>query len=192
MQDFLTLLHPVHQHIFGQTCKKFRFLKQECSIGDVLEQGGFYLLEDISDKIIFENEGIVSSINSLLYVKSRGYKFSNVTCEYAAKGHLESLKYLHENGCPWNEKACSNAAEGGYLECLKYLHENGWPWNGCACSRAAQGHLECLKYLHDNGCLWDEWACEWAAQGHLECLKYLHENGCSWNGCACSRATQGN
>jgi len=39
------------------------------------------------------------------------------------------LKYLHENGCPWNEKCCSNASSNGHLECLKYLHENGCPWN---------------------------------------------------------------
>jgi hypothetical protein len=37
------------------------------------------------------------------------------------------LKYAHENGCPWDEKTCSLAAENGQLECLKYAHENGCP-----------------------------------------------------------------
>ena len=44
-------------------------------------------------------------------------------------GHLECLKYAHENGCPWNEDTCSNAAKNGHLECLKYLHENRCPWD---------------------------------------------------------------
>ena len=37
------------------------------------------------------------------------------------------LQYLHENGCPWDETTCSEAASGGHLECLKYAHENGCP-----------------------------------------------------------------
>jgi len=30
-----------------------------------------------------------------------------------------------KNGCPWGENTCSNAAENGHIECLKYAHENG-------------------------------------------------------------------
>ena len=81
---------------------------------------------------------------------------------------------------------CAAAAEGGHLECLKYAHENGSPWNERTCVAAAEcGRLECLKYLHENGCEWHEDACAAAAdgdtapaEGHLECLKYAHENGC--------------
>jgi len=67
------------------------------------------------------------------------------------------LKYLHENGCPWNKEACSNAASGGQLECLKYLHENGCPWDYRTCDNAAKysewyDNLECFKYAHENGC----------------------------------------
>ena len=48
-----------------------------------------------------------------------------MTCSNAAKnGHLECLKYAHENGCPWDGETCSNAAKNGHLECLKYAHEN--------------------------------------------------------------------
>ena len=48
--------------------------------------------------------------------------------EAASGGHLECLKYAHENGCPWDEETCSEAAYGGHLECLKYAHEKGCPW----------------------------------------------------------------
>ena len=83
------------------------------------------------------------------------------SCKAAAGGgHLERLKYLHENGYPWDKWTCRAAAEGDHLECMKYLHENGCPWNEGTCRTAARGgHLECLKYLHENGCPWDKRAC---------------------------------
>ena len=90
----------------------------------------------------------------------------------------QCLKHFHEKEWPWDESACTAAAEGGHLECLKYLHENGCPWDKSVCEAAAGGgHLECLKYLHENGCPWSEWAREAAAEGgHLECMKYLREH----------------
>ena len=40
---------------------------------------------------------------------------------YAAKkGHLNCLKYAHENGCPWDEDTCIIADKNGNLNCLKY------------------------------------------------------------------------
>ncbi|ATZ81196.1 ankyrin repeat domain-containing protein [Bodo saltans virus] len=123
-------------------------------------------------------------LECLKYLHENDCPWDEETCEYAAsKGHLECLKYAHENGCPCDINTCLNAAYYGQLECLKYAHENGCPWNANTCLYAAQnGHLECLKYAHDNGCPWNKWTCEIAAQnGHLECLKYLHENGCHWS-----------
>jgi len=58
------------------------------------------------------------------------------------------LKYLHEYGCPWNEKCCQYASFKGYLEVLNYLHENGCPWNENSCENASEkGHLEYLIQL---------------------------------------------
>ena len=64
-------------------------------------------------------------------------------------GHLEVLKYLHENGCPWGEYTCRSAAEGGHLEVLKYAHENGCPWDEGTCMFA---HPRCRPYLIEHGC----------------------------------------
>ena len=98
----------------------------------------------------------------------------------ALNGNLDLLKYLHENGCPWDQSTCTCASLVGHLECLQYAHENECPWDEDTCKYAAEkGHLECLKYLHENGCPWDEDTCSEAAKnGHIECLKYAHENGC--------------
>ena len=107
----------------------------------------------------------------------------NICCNTIKYGRLECLKYVHENGCPWDSyEYCELSALYGQLECLKYLHENGCPWNEKTCIAAAsKGHLECLKYAHENDCLWNAETCSVAAEkGHLECLKYAHENDCSW------------
>jgi hypothetical protein len=50
----------------------------------------------------------------------------------AGGGHLETLKYLRENNCPWDTMACAYAAEGGHLELLEWvglcvaLHDAHW------------------------------------------------------------------
>lgn len=53
---------------------------------------------------------------------------SNTCAQAAKKGHLEYLKYAHENACEWKSDTCAIAAEYGELECLKYAHENGCAW----------------------------------------------------------------
>jgi len=37
------------------------------------------------------------------------------------------MKWLHENGCPWNEGTFLCATEHGNLDNLKWLMENGCP-----------------------------------------------------------------
>ena len=73
--------------------------------------------------------------------------------DYVVFSDLECLKYLHENGCPWNEEVCCYTASGGHFEILIYLHENGCPRDRNTCSSAARGgRFEILNYLHAKGC----------------------------------------
>ncbi|ATZ80155.1 ankyrin repeat domain-containing protein [Bodo saltans virus] len=132
-------------------------------------------------------------LECLKYAHENGCSWDLFTSSVAARnGHLECLKYAHENGCSWNLFTCENAAQNGHLECLKYAHENDCPWDEWTCAYAAKnGQFKCLKYLHENGCPWDERTCYYAAEnGHLECLKYAHENGCPWDEDTCSSAAQ--
>ena len=95
--------------------------------------------------------------------------FKCTGCNIAsANGHLECLKYLHENGCPWDKETCRYSTWYGHLECLKYLHENGCPLDAVTCANAAyNGQLECLKYLHENSCPWDKETCRYSTwYGH--------------------------
>ena len=62
------------------------------------------------------------------------------------------LKWARENGCPWDEMTCANAASGGHLEMLKWARENGCPWDENTCANAASGgHLDVLKWARENG-----------------------------------------
>jgi hypothetical protein len=50
-------------------------------------------------------------------------------CSVAAvNGHLECLKYAHENGSSWSAETCANAAKHDHIDCLKYAYENGCPY----------------------------------------------------------------
>ena len=97
----------------------------------------------------------------------------------AAQGNLEMVKYCVANEAPMNESTCAFAAQNGHLECLKYLHEEvGAPWDRHTATLAASnGHLHILEYLVDrNYEQYSEHTCECAAEyGHLVCLKFLHE-----------------
>ena len=97
----------------------------------------------------------------------------------ASQGNLEMVKYCVANACPIDADACANAALYGHLECLKYLHEEAKaPWDSWTASWAAEnGHLHILEYLVERKYdKYDVDACWYAAmKGHSDCLKYLHE-----------------
>jgi hypothetical protein len=93
--------------------------------------------------------------------------------------NLEMVKYCVANECPVDEWACAWAADGGHLEILKYLHEEvktPWDWS-TADLTALNGHLHILEYLAERKYdQYSELVCVYAAEnGHLDCLKYLRE-----------------
>jgi hypothetical protein len=80
-------------------------------------------------------------------------------------GHLETLQWARENGCPWNEWTCSFAAEGGHLEVAEVGARERLPvGRGDVRVRGVGGHLEVLKWARENGCPWDETTCACAAE----------------------------
>ena len=122
-------------------------------------------------------------------------------CAAAEQGNLEMVKYCVANECPIYAWACTRAAQNGHLECLKYLHEEvKAPWDsGTAAWAAENGHLHILEYLVERK--FDEYdgdglfcACKLAAEnGHLDCLKYLHETAkAPWNSAAIRVAREKN
>lgn len=71
----------------------------------------------------------------------------------ARSGHLEMVKWLHENrseGC--STRAMDGAASSGHLEVVEWLHQNRTEGGSrAAIDRAAyNGHLEVVKWLTQN------------------------------------------
>jgi len=101
----------------------------------------------------------------------------------AENGHLEIVKWLHENrteGCTTN--AMNSAARNGHLEMVQWLHAMHTENRNEGCTvdtmnlAAMNGHLEIVKWLHkhrNEGCTTG--AMDWAAMnGHFEIVKWLH------------------
>ena len=66
----------------------------------------------------------------------------------AAKGDLETLKWIRANGGEWTHYAANLAAKNGNLETLKWIRENGGEWTHRAAILAAKnGHLEIVEWV---------------------------------------------
>ena len=139
------------------------------------------LYELYGNKIWRKITNNLRSVQSMYRLK---IPFNNI-CDpmnYAARnGHLEIVKWLHENrkeGC--TKDAMNMAAEKGHLKVIKWLHKNRQ--EGCTSDAmnlaAEEGHLRVIKWLHKNkkeGCT--KYAIHWAIRnGHLEIAKWIHKN----------------
>jgi hypothetical protein len=62
-------------------------------------------------------------IGLLQFMKGIGYEFNAKTCAHAAgAGHLETLKFLHEDmDCEWDAETYAEAARGGHTACFEYV-----------------------------------------------------------------------
>jgi hypothetical protein len=72
-------------------------------------------------------------------------------------GCLSTLKHLHLQGrLKHKQLLCAAAAGAGQLVMLRWVHANGCPWDEYKCAYAAGfGHLEMLQWSRANGCPWD-------------------------------------
>ena len=70
-------------------------------------------------------------------------------------GNVHMLQWMKDNGMTgeWRESHMFSAANSGSLEVVKWLHVNGCPWDEKACLFAgARTHWDILQYLVDNKC----------------------------------------
>jgi hypothetical protein len=164
-------------------------------LSDVVPWIGHDVAAEVMSMIYVDNHHDIQriyewAVNNARYIK----QWDISTCSHVAKsGHLEVLKWLHENKCPISSSISRHAAEGGHLNILQWLYENGYPFDIWTCARSARGgHLEVLQWLHENGCPWDKYTCAWAAEGgHLEVLQWARANGCPWDASTCASAAYG-
>ena len=105
-------------------------------------------------------------------------------CAAAAEmANLPVLKYLHEQGCPWDKQTIFDAIEFGHLDCLKYAFNNNCPRptsDKCVNHAAYHGQIDMLKYFHSLGFKFRSQALVRAVNlvNSLACVKYLVNMGC--------------
>lgn len=134
----------------------------------------------LCDKAAFYNNlDILTHVHNKRVKKGIKMKWNKRTCHNAARGKsLKCLKYLHDNGCEWDDIVTLISVQQGNLEMLKYAYENNCPLNPNCCKWAIiKGDLTILKYLVTNGCpLIKRVSCEHVLD--LEILNYLEKNFC--------------
>ena len=110
-------------------------------------------------------------------LRERGYPWDYYTFNTARM--FRALPFMKDifDGCPWNDYATTAAAQYGHLDCLKYLHENGCDWDEATTLYAAKhGHADCLRYAIENSCRFNKdqlLKCA-AASDHADCIAYLY------------------
>jgi hypothetical protein len=123
------------------------------------------------------------------YLRSIDCAWDAATCERAtAGGHLDTLCWLRDNGCPWNvREVCTTAASGGFTNILDYVVEQGEVLNAelltDALNRASSNSkLPAAQWLRQRGAQWP--AVLGCVEGDLpswsgESLAWARSEGCT-------------
>ena len=102
----------------------------------------------------FFNENFPDELNFSKYIIANNYKWgSSLTALIAYNGDLDALKIFRKYNCSWLvQKICYYASKRGHINCLRYAHENGCMLNN-KCYKVAlkYNHLDCAKYIKKNG-----------------------------------------
>ena len=92
-------------------------------------------------------------------------------------GSLDSMRWLHEKGCPWSRDTFRAVALQGDLEIMKWLYENGCPFGENTFEGAARhGDLNNLEWLYEKGCCWGYTTIEACRLGQHRLSGYLGRN----------------
>jgi hypothetical protein len=108
------------------------------------------------------------------YLYSQHYPWSAAACDEAAAGvHLETLRWLHEHGCPWaTDQIILAAAHGGSIAVMQYLQQ--------------QGVVTTVEQLTDmllHAGVWEQLqAAQWLRQQGAEWPTVLHYDRDEWRG----------
>ena len=200
----IVITHVLRSEYFDDPADLARLRVVSQSMRDAVTATGLKVEEVVNGSTAVEL-GCLSALRRLQRRGRLSTEERKYFCEAAARGgHLEELKVLRANGCPWDEQTCSHAAAGGNLVVLQWARANGCPWDEETCSLAAgggifsrlhcvnrSGRFEVLQWLHANGCPRNADTCEEAARhGDLEMLQWPRANGCPWDRFTCQFAAQ--
>ncbi|KAL3664331.1 hypothetical protein V7S43_010656 [Phytophthora oleae] len=152
-----------------------------------------WLHSERGDQLTYEgvmravNHGFLDAVKWMTATFPDSVVTKDIRMDHAAcNGHLEMIRWLHEEHAWCTMQAMNYAASNGHLEVVKFLHENRT--EGCNTDAmdlaAGYGHLNMVEWLHVNrseGCT--TYAMDSAAKnGYTDVVKWLHYNrseGCS-------------
>jgi hypothetical protein len=105
----------------------------------------------------------------------------------ALKGDTAMCQYLHAQQCPWNEESTTTAATTDHVDLLRWLIENGCPWDTQQLCRSAAegGSVAVLANLQQQGILTSAAGLtnmlnEAASGNKLAAVKWLRAQGVEW------------
>jgi len=75
---------------------------------------------------------VIGSVRMLKWARENDMHWppTSIDCAWmhaAYHGHLPALQWLHDNGCPLDERACRCARFGEHWHCVRYLVDNKCP-----------------------------------------------------------------
>jgi hypothetical protein len=133
------------------------------------------------------------SVEAMRWLMQHGFDCKRfvvpVVLNAAYYGHLDVLRFLHEDGHTVAELTGSNltdpcelAASRGHLEVLRWLHEHDWPLGDASECAASAGHTHILMYLKEEGIRFNEQTMLNAVKGgHLAVCQYLLTTECPYD-----------
>lgn len=140
----------------------------------------------VESALVWQAAARFGYLNVLRWIHADGYSnFTAITIIMAARsGSSDVVKWLRENGCPWNVATTESAACSGNVELLEWLVTNGCPidYDRCAYFASETGSLEILQWLDRNGYkITPPLPAINASHGHLEVLQWMKEVVCEWD-----------
>ena len=131
----------------------------------------------------------IGDLDSIKYLHTKTDIIDDIYLDISAEyGHLDIMKWLRANGCPFEYEPFSyntfeHAVINGNLVNMKWLLEIGCPFGENAFPYAAEnGNLENMKWLLENGCPFGKATFHSAViNGNQDNIDWLIANGCPQN-----------
>ncbi|ACO64381.1 predicted protein [Micromonas commoda] len=129
------------KHLKMEDLRKYSFLIDNDVALSLPREQVFELLESFREKLgvplwspqeyLLHFAAFIGSVRMLKWARENDMLWPPTSIDYAwpaaYRGHLPALQWLHENGCPMDERACLYAAENKQWHCLRYLVDNKCP-----------------------------------------------------------------
>lgn len=132
--------------------------------------------------------GLPNNIDEIKYLfrscffnKNHVRMFFSIGYENNNKNKIKLLRWLHDNGCPWDYRFLEYAIYNEQSTIIQWALDNDCPLHAKICNAAVyMNNKTLLEKLRGYGCPWSESTTYQAAkQNNIEILNWLVDNGCT-------------